>query len=302
MPLHQPDHQPESEIMLEKTPYIPKKRYIFASDFDQTLSFNDSGYVLAELLGISTSEFERKATGMAKLNLVQQGGELAYLLLHDPEFRSRVRREHLYEAGKAVRLKPNIDALYSFLSDEVDGYHFDFYVISAGPVEVIRSALEGIIPPEHIYGTEFEYNADGEIERIKQVTAGYGKVAVIDQLLEKLRTGPDRIVYVGDGSSDIHVMLHVNRRDGFTIAVSENKYLAPIAQRSVISDSALAILVPILEEVVGWDSTSIRELFEAKGLLIQQWDKVQTDMLTIVPVAVPQDEPVEEQARIAIAD
>ncbi len=302
MSSHQPDHQPESETMLEKTPYIPKKRYIFASDFDQTLSFNDSGYVLAELLGISTSEFERKATGMAKLNLVQQGGELAYLLLHDPEFRSRVRREHLYEAGKAVRLKPNIDALYSFLSDEVDGYHFDFYVISAGPVEVIRSALEGIIPPDHIYGTEFEYNAEGEIERIKQVTAGYGKVAVIDQLLEKLRTGPDRIVYVGDGSSDIHVMLHINRRDGFTIAVSENKYLAPIAKRSVISDSALAILVPILEEVVGWDSASIRDLFEAKGLLIQQWDKVQTDMLTIVPIAVPQEEPAEEQARIAIAD
>jgi len=34
---------------------------------------------------------------------------------------------------------------------------------------------------------------------------------------------------------------------------------------------------------VGWDSASIRDLFEAKGLLIQQWDKVQTDMLTIVP-------------------
>ena len=289
--MRQHNDQPEFEAMLEKIQ--PKKRYIFASDFDQTLSFNDSGYVLSELLGISTSEFERKATGMAQLNLVQQGGELAYLLLHDPEFRSRVRREHLYEAGKRVRLKPNIDALYNFLSEEVDGYHFDFYVISAGPVEVIRSALEGIIPPEHIYGTEFEYNADGEIERIKQVTAGYGKVAVIDQLLEKLRTGPDRIVYVGDGSSDIHVMLHVNRRDGFTIAVSENKYLAPIAKRSVISDSALAILVPILEEVVGWDSAKIRELFEAKGLLIQQWDNVQTDMLTIVPIVTPQEEQVE---------
>ena len=57
----------------------------------------------------------------------------------------------------------------------------------------------------------------------------------------ELKIGPDRIVYVGDGSSDIHVMLHVNRRDGFTIAVSENKYLAPIAKRSVISDNALAI-------------------------------------------------------------
>src|SRR5271167_4603507 len=102
-----------------------KKRYILASDFDQTLSFNDSGYVLGELLGIPASEYERKVTGMANINLVQQGGELAYLLLHDPEFR-KVRREHLYDAGKRVRLKPNIDALYEFLSSEVEGYHFDF--------------------------------------------------------------------------------------------------------------------------------------------------------------------------------
>ena len=259
-----------------------KKRFILASDFDQTLSFNDSGFVLGELLGIPSSEYERKITGMAKLNLVQQGGELAYLLLHDPEFR-KVRKEHLYEAGKRVRLKPNIDALYGFLSNEVEGFHFDFYVISAGPVQIIRSALEGIIPPDHIYGTEFEWNAKGEIERILQVTAGYGKVATVDHLLESLKVGPDRIVYVGDGSSDIHVMLHVNRRDGYTIAVSENKYLAPIAKRSIISDNALAILIPILEDVAGWDTLSIRNVFESKGFLIQQWDKVQTDLLTIIP-------------------
>ena len=274
-----------------------KKRFILASDFDQTLSFNDSGFVLGELLRIPTSEFERKITGMAKLNLVQQGGELAYLLLHDPEFK-KVRREHLYEAGKRVRLKPNIAALYEFLSSEVEGFHFDFYVISAGPVEIIRSALEGIIPPDHIYGTEFEFNAKGEIERILHVTAGYGKVAAVDNLLEEMKVGPDRLVYVGDGSSDIHVMLHVNRRDGFTIAVSENKYLAPIAKRSVIGDSALAILIPILEEVVGWNSSQIRELFETKGLLIQQWDKVQTDMLTIVPNSAA----MEAESVITIAD
>ncbi len=269
-----------------QTPNKQKKRYILASDFDQTLSFNDSGYVLGELIGIPEAEYERKVQGMAKLNLVQQGGELAYLLLHDPEFR-KVRREHLYEAGKRVRLKPNIDALYAFLSKEVEGFHFDFYVISAGPVEVIRAALEGIIPPDHIFGTEFEYNEQGEIERILQVTAGYGKVAAIDKLLDQLKTGADRIVYVGDGSSDIHVMLHVNRRDGFTIAVSENKYLAPIAKRSILSDNALAILIPILEDVVGWDTAAIRTVFEQKGFLIQQWDKVQTDLLTIIPSVAP---------------
>lgn len=277
--------------MAELQPQNHKKRFILASDFDQTLSFNDSGFVLGELLGIPTSEYERKVTGMAALNLVQQGGELAYLLLHDPEFR-KVRREHLYEAGKRVRLKPNIAALYEFLSNEVAGFHFDFYVISAGPVEIIRSALEGIIPPDHIFGTEFEFNDRGEIERILHVTAGYGKVAAVDHLLEDLKLGPDRIVYVGDGSSDIHVMLHVNRRDGYTIAVAENKYLAPIAKRSIISDNALAILIPILEDVAKWNSADIREVFEAKGFLIQQWDKVQTDLLTIIPsTTVPSMEP-----------
>jgi HAD superfamily phosphoserine phosphatase-like hydrolase len=268
-----------------------KRRFVLASDFDQTLSFNDSGFVLGELIGIPVSEYERKITGMARLNLVQQGGELAYLLLHDPEFR-KVRREHLYEAGKRVRLKPNIDALYDFLSDEVEGCHFDFYVISAGPVEIIRSALEGIIPPDHIYGTEFEFNEKGEIQRILHVTAGYGKVAAADRLLDELQLGSDRMIYVGDGSSDIHVMLHVNRRDGYTIAVSENRYLAPIAKRSIISENALAILIPILEDVVGWDTAAIRSVFESKGFLIQQWDKVQTDLLTIIPSrGIPAMEP-----------
>jgi hypothetical protein len=63
----------------------PIKRYLFASDFDQTLSFNDSGHILSELLGIAPEEFARKSSGMAKLNLVQQGAELAYLLLQIPQ-------------------------------------------------------------------------------------------------------------------------------------------------------------------------------------------------------------------------
>ena len=103
------------------------------SDFDRTLSFNDSGYVLSELLGIPTAEFERKAAGMAKLNLVQQGAELAYLLLHDPQFSSRVRREHLYQVGKRIRLKQNIALLYEILDHGIEGYHFDFYVLPPRP-------------------------------------------------------------------------------------------------------------------------------------------------------------------------
>lgn len=259
----------------------PIRRYLFASDFDQTLTFNDSGYVLSELAGIPTAEFERKAKGMAKLNLVQQGAELAYLLLHDPEFRARVRKEHLHEVGKNIRLKENIELLYQILENGIDGFHFDFYVLSAAPVEVIKSALEGIVPADHIYGTEFRYTETGEIDSIVRATAGYGKVAALDRLQADLQVGPDHIVYTGDGSSDVHVMLHVNVRDGYTIAVSEAKHVSQVARRTVLSSNALAVLAPILEDIVGWDRLRIRGFFERYGFLIQEWDRVRTDWITL---------------------
>src|SRR5918995_6173714 len=119
----------------------PLKRFLIASDFDQTLSFNDSGAVLSELIGASS--FQQKVDGLAGSNLVQQGGELAYLIRHDPEFRG-VRREHLEEAGRRVRLRSNIPALVEFLDRGIENFRFSFFVISAAPREVIQSALSGI--------------------------------------------------------------------------------------------------------------------------------------------------------------
>jgi HAD superfamily phosphoserine phosphatase-like hydrolase len=260
---------------------IARKEYIFASDFDQTLTFNDSGYVLAELVGIPTAEFERKSTGMARLNLVQQGAELAYLLLHDPEFKERVRKEHLAEVGKRIRLKDNIALLYQILDSGVPGFHFDFYVLSAAPVEIVQSALEGLVPRNHIYGTEFQYKDNGEIETVTRATAGYGKVFMIDQLVTRAQIGPDHVVYSGDGSSDVHVMLHINARDGYTIAVSEAKHVSLVAKRTVLSPSALAVLAPILEDIAAWTRPRIRQFFESYGIMIQEWDHVRTDWLTL---------------------
>jgi len=259
------------------------KQYLLASDFDQTLSFNDSGLVLSELVGIPAKIFEAKVATLAIQNLVQQGGELSYLLLHDPEYRASVRKEHLVQAGKSVRLKKNIRQLSELLARAIPGYRFDFHVISAAPQEVIESALEDIIPADHIHGTQLHYNSSGQVESIIRVNAGYGKVAVLDDLQRKFQVGPERILYVGDGGSDIHVMLHVNRREGFTIAVSQARHIAPIAKRTVLSDDALSIIVPILEEIAGWDTARIRTFFEEQGLFIQEWDRVRADWLTITP-------------------
>ena len=260
----------------------PLKHCLLASDFDQTLSFKDSGLVLSELLGISG--FEDRVAGLASTNLVQQGGELAYLIRHDPEFRG-VRREHLVEAGRRVRLKSAIPALVDFLNRGTEGYRFSFFVISAAPREIVASALAGVVPPENIYGTDLEFDAgSGEVRAIKRVPAGYGKVAVIEELEHRLGITPDRMIYVGDGSSDVHVMLHVNNRDGFTIAVSENKQLARIAKSTVLSENAFSIMVPILDQLLHWRTGDIRTLFESYGLTLNEWEKERTDRVTISEV------------------
>jgi 2-hydroxy-3-keto-5-methylthiopentenyl-1-phosphate phosphatase len=255
------------------------KHYLLASDFDQTLSFNDSGVVLSELIGLHG--FHDKVKGLADMNLVQQGAELSYLILHDPEFR-RVRREHLLETGKRIRLKHNVALFARALDNLDDAYKFHFNVISAAPQEIIQSALEGIVPPAQIFGTRFRYNeSTGEVESIIRASAGWGKITVLEERRAELCISHDHIIYMGDGSSDIPVMVHVNQHDGLTIAVSEAKFITRVAKRTVLSDNAMSVLVPVLEKVLNWDSAHIRKLFTSYGLNLLEWEKVRTDMLTI---------------------
>jgi 2-hydroxy-3-keto-5-methylthiopentenyl-1-phosphate phosphatase len=255
------------------------KHYLLASDFDQTLSFNDSGVALSELIGFHG--FHDKVKGLSNINLVQQGAELSYLILHDPDFR-RVRREHLIETGKHIRLKHDVSLFARSLDNLSEDYKISFHVISAAPQEIIQSALEGIVPADHIFGTRFRFHeATGEVESIIRATAGWGKITVLEELRAELGISHDHIIYMGDGSSDLPVMMHVNQYDGLTIAVSEAKFITRVARRTVLSDNAMSVLVPVLEEVLRWDSPMIRRFFAARGLTLREWDKMRTDMLTI---------------------
>jgi len=255
------------------------QQYLLASDFDQTLSFNDSGVVLAELIGVQG--FHDKVRGLAQINLVQQGAELSYLILHDPEFR-RVRSHHLIEAGKQIRLKHDVALFAKTLEALAEGYQFNFHVISAAPQEIIQSALEGIVAPENIHGTKFYHDpGNGEVKAIVRASAGWGKITMLEELRGSLGISHDQIIYMGDGSSDLPVMMHVNQYDGLTIAVSEAKFISRVAKRTVLSDNAMSVLVPVLEKVMGWDSAKIRRFFASHGLTLLEWEKVRTDMLTI---------------------
>jgi 2-hydroxy-3-keto-5-methylthiopentenyl-1-phosphate phosphatase len=255
------------------------QQYLLASDFDQTLSFNDSGVVLSELIGFHS--FDEKVKGLSNINLVQQGAELSYLILHDPDFR-RVRRDHLIETGKRIRLKHDVKLFADSLDTLSEDFRISFHVISAAPQEIIQAALEGIVPPENIYGTRFRFNdATGEVDSIIRASAGWGKITVLEELRAHLGISHDHIIYMGDGSSDLPVMMHVNQHDGLTIAVSEAKFITRVARRTVLSDNAMSVLVPVLEDVLRWDSVKIRRFFATRGLTLREWDKMRTDLLTI---------------------
>jgi len=260
------------------------QQYLLASDFDQTLSFNDSGVVLSELIGFHG--FDEKVKGLANLSFVQQGAELSYLILHDPGFRN-VRREHLIETGKRIRLKHDVSLFARSLNSISDDYNFSFYVISAGPQEIIESALEGIVPPDHIFGTRFRFNENGGVDSVIRASAGWGKVTVLEEIRAAVGISHDHIIYMGDGSSDLPVMMHVNQYDGLTIAVSEAKFITRLARRTVVSDNAMSVLVPVLEDVLHWDSAQIRRFFAARGLMLREWDKMRTDLLTIQENTLP---------------
>jgi phosphoserine phosphatase len=265
--------------MSPNSPIECPRHYLFASDFDQTLSFNDSGAELAKLVGIA--DFDERVAKLAQRNLVQQGAELTYLLLHDPDFRG-VRKSHLAEAGKKVRVKQHVRLLGDLLARGLDGFTFDFYVISAAPQEVVESALAGIVPPERIIGTQLVFDArTEEVRGVSRVPAGYGKVACLQHLQAKLQVADERVIYAGDGQSDIHVMLHINQRQGYTLAVSDAEQVTRIACRTVLSDDATSVLIPVLEDVCGWPAARIRALFERAGITIWGWAKMRTDVVSM---------------------
>jgi len=257
-----------------------KKKILFVSDFDKTLSVGDVGYILSAKVGVSPEQFDRKIEEIKRRNIVQLGGELTHLIVRDPDYIGKVTKDLLYEVGKEIELKKGVPELIKILSDGIDNYHFCTYIVSAAPKECIEKAVEHIFPADHIYGTTFIFK-NNIVQDVERTNAGQAKVSTLDMLKLKLNVPRDAIIYVGDGSSDVHVMLHIRSYNGYTITVSPSPYMGHICRRSVISDNVLSILVPILEDLLKYNQEKIRAYFEGRGHAILEWNRADTEWLDI---------------------
>ncbi|MDD5634207.1 MAG: haloacid dehalogenase-like hydrolase, partial [Candidatus Omnitrophica bacterium] len=224
--------------------------------------------------------FDQKIEEIKRRNIVQLGGELAHLIVQDPDYIGKVSKDLLYEVGKEIKLKKGVIELMSILAEGIDDYRFGTYIVSAAPKECIERAVEKIFPVANIYGTTFIYK-NGIAQDVERTNAGHAKVATLDMLKQKENVPRDAIVYVGDGSSDVHVMLHVKSYHGYPITVSPAPYMGHICRRSVISDNVLSILVPILQDLLNYDQEKVRAFFENKGHAILEWNRADTEWLDI---------------------
>ncbi|MFH1239042.1 MAG: hypothetical protein V1653_02905 [bacterium] len=54
-----------------------------------------------------------------------------------------------------------------------------------------------------------------------------------------------------------------------------------ISKRTVVSDNALAVLVPIMEGIAGYPDEKIRDFFEKIGHPIQEWNRTRVEWLDL---------------------
>lgn len=257
------------------------KKHLVLSDFDKTLSVDDAGVILSAKLGIPLEEFTARVEAIKRKNITQLGGELAYLIINDPAYKGKVSKDLLYQTGSEVRLKKNVPDLIKILSEGFDNRAFSFYVLSAAPQEIVEKALDGILPADHIYGTTFIFDQNDIAVDIERTGAGHAKVATLDMLKEREKVPRYRIIYVGDGASDVHVMLHVLSYKGYTISVSLTPYMSHICKRTIVSENALAVIVPILEDILRYDESQVRKFFEERHHTIQEWNKAKTEWVEL---------------------
>jgi len=171
------------------------------SDFDQTLSFNDSGSFWPRC---SAFPISGKGRHLSPPDLCSLGRGAHLSCCGTIRISSRA-------AGRPHRgcrhdpLKRNIALPAEFLKDGIDGFSLTFYVVSAAPWLVVHRRYRDSCHPSHHRRALRLPAMNRRGGSIIQVPAGYARSPRSMRCEFASGVPSDRSCNVGDGSSDIHV-------------------------------------------------------------------------------------------------
>ncbi len=213
-------------------------------DFDGTLAAgNMQEYDFIPAVGKSNIEFWDESNRLAKEQDADQILTYMALMIHEAQAKGlSLRREAFQESGKRVELFPGVLEWFDRINDygEAQGVRVLHYINSSGLKEII----EGTPIADKfrkIYACSFLYNVDGiaywpgvavnytnKTQFIFKINKGVESVYDTKQvnkfMEEKQRPVPfSRMIYVGDGTTDIPCMRLVKNFGGHSIAVYNPK-------------------------------------------------------------------------------
>ena len=208
-------------------------------DFDRTLSPRDmEEYAFIPGLGMSAGEFWSKCNDTAVK--YEMDGILAYMLmmLELSEGKQLVTRRSLNEVGRHVELFPGVDSWFSRVNRyaSAKGLQAEHYSISSGIKEIIEgTSIAGEF--KKIYAASFCYKENGVpfwpatavnytsktqfIYRINKGVLDINEDKLLNEHMaeEEKRVPFSRMIYIGDGITDVPCMKLTKENGGHSIGI-----------------------------------------------------------------------------------
>lgn len=215
-----------------------------AYDFDETLApGNMQEHSFLPKLGIPKDSFWREANRIAEEN--DMDGILAYMQLMLQKSKEKgipIRREDFIRYGKDINFFPGVAGYFDLINKYAlnHGVILEHHIISSG----LREFIEGTSIARHfrnIFASGFKYDREGVAEwaalainytnktqylfRInKGIDNSWDNTTINRFTPEYKRAVPfSRIIYIGDGETDVPAMKMVKYQGGATIAVYNQK-------------------------------------------------------------------------------
>lgn len=224
-------------------------------DFDGTLSAgNMQEYNFIPAIGKSNKEFWSQANDLAEAQDADQILTYMALMIHEAQAKGiSLRREAFQECGRDVVLYPGVLEWFDRINayGEQRGIKILHYINSSGLKEIIEgTAIANKF--QKIYACSFLYNVDGiaywpavavnytnKTQFIFKINKGvesvYDTKQVNKYMEEKSRPVPfSRMIYVGDGTTDIPCMRLVKNFGGHSVAVYNPKDKAKRAEMNTL--------------------------------------------------------------------
>ncbi len=222
---------------------MKKTKVAFVYDFDETLSPTYmQDYLLIPMLGLKPETFWKKANAWSASNHADQiTGSMYYFTKMAKEKGIRLDPETLKSCGRNIEYYEGVETWF----DRINKYgsyldlDIEHYIISSGYEEILEGCS---IRPyfKEVAGCAFAFDENGfpvwparvvnyqaKIQYLSKINKGLKKLddkAVNEYTPDEKRRIPySRIIYFGDGMTDVPSMKLVKTRQGTAIAVYKPK-------------------------------------------------------------------------------